>query len=225
VMDHNAWSQKYLEYSFNDVGLLTKALTHKSVAKQNNERLEFVGDSILGMIISMDIYNMRPNEAEGGLTRLRAHMVNGNKLASIAQRLFLGDQIILGQGELKSGSYHRKSILSNCFEAVIGAVYIDGGFGAATDVITRVYLEEFNNLPESDTLKDAKTKLQEHLQKKGGPVPEYLLVSSHGKAHQRSFKVVCSDIMSGKEVNATDTSIKKAEQKAAEAMLNEFIND
>jgi ribonuclease-3 len=224
-MDHNAWSKKYLGYSFNDLSLLKTALTHRSVAKQNNERLEFIGDSILGMIISMDIYNVKPDEAEGGLTRLRAYMVNGNKLASIAQRLMLGDQIILGQGELKSGSYRRQSILSNCFEAVIGAVYIDGGFIVVTNMIKKIYEKEFDNLPESDTLKDAKTKLQELLQKKGAPVPKYSLVSNHGEAHQRSFEVVCRDTISGKEVTATDTSIKKAEQKAAEVMFNELTNE
>jgi len=225
IMNLEFWAQKYLHYQFQDIALLKLALTHKSASAENNERLEFIGDSVLGMIISLDLYSLKPNELEGALTRLRAHLVNGKKLSEIAQEIMLGDQIILGQGELKSGSCRQESILSNCFEAVIGAIYLDGGFNKAKEVIAKLYDIEFAKLPQSDELKDPKTKLQELLQSHGKAIPEYSVVTEFGDPHQRSFRVMCKDISSGKSVKATATSIKKAEQMAAADMLNELVDE
>jgi ribonuclease-3 len=202
--------------------LYEEALTHRSLGKKNYERLEFLGDSILNLVIADALFRKLPEEKEGILSRLRAGLVNKETLAELAHELDLGSFIKLGPGELKSGGFRRDSILADAMEAIIGAVYLLKGFDAARSYILEVYTRRLENLPGFDDLKDPKSRLQEYLQGKAIELPVYELVDVTGKAHDQHFKVRCvvqdleiSDIGEG-------SSRKKAEQEAASRILKQL---
>lgn len=220
---------KIFDYQFKDEKLLTLALTHRSIGSQNNERLEFLGDSILGMVISAELFTRFPNEKEGVLTRLRSSLVKGETLSEIATELNLGDFIQLGSGELKSGGYRRASTLADVVEAIIGAIYLDSckenSIKIVEKIILNIFHERLNNCEPTGILKDPKTRLQEHLQSKNLPLPTYNVVSITGKEHLQTFKVSCSIEGFPNHVVAKGASRRKAEQAAAEKALNSLIHE
>jgi ribonuclease-3 len=208
-----------LAYPFRDAGLLEQALSHRSVSGRNNERLEFLGDGLLNFVVGAALYRLQPAADEGALSRLRASLVREETLALLGRELQLGDLLRLGESELKSGGYRRDSILADAVEALIGAVYLDGGFEAARDVCERLYAGLLTRLPDAESLKDAKTRLQEQLQASGRPLPRYEILSESGPAHARLFQVRCLltdvDCMTESE----GSSRRTAEQRAAELMI------
>lgn len=207
-----------LHYRFADPALAELALTHRSMGRPNNERMEFLGDALLGAIVARMLYEAHPQASEGELSRLRAQLVNGQALAVLARELQLGDGLKLGPGELKSGGFRRDSILADAFEALIAAVYLDGGFDACRDVVQGLFAQRIADLPKSS--KDAKTRLQEWLQARGLALPDYELAGSHGEEHAKSFEVVCS-IAEPRPIRAeaSGPSRRAAEQDAAEIVL------
>lgn len=208
-----------LDYRFNDPELLRQALTHRSFSRHNNERLEFLGDGVLNFVVADLLYTERPDDPEGDLSRLRARMVRGDTLAELAKELDLGTHLKLGEGELKSGGHRRRSILADAFEAVIGAIYLDGGFEAARRVLEALCLERIRALPSAESLKDPKTRLQELLQARSLPLPEYELVSERGKDHAKQFLMRCRLPAELGAYEAEDRSRRKAEQAAAALAL------
>lgn len=211
-----------LDYRFRDPSLADLALTHRSAGRPNNERLEFLGDAFLGAIVAEMLYEAHPNASEGELSRLRAQLVNGQALAAIARELELGDRLRLGPGELKSGGFRRESILADAFEAMIAAVYLDGGFDACRQVLRTLFSERVAALPRSS--KDAKTRLQEHLQARGWPLPRYELIGSYGDDHAKQFDVRCTvsePLALGADANGS--SRRAAEQEAAERVLARLL--
>ncbi|MEO9078002.1 MAG: ribonuclease III [Rhodanobacter sp.] len=211
-----------LAYRFNDPALVQLALTHRSVGQPNNERLEFLGDALLGAIIAELLFEVHPKSNEGELSRLRAQLVNGQALAVVARELELGDELRLGPGELKSGGFRRDSILADAFEAVVAAVYVDGGFDACRQTVRELFGERIAALRRSS--KDPKTRLQEHLQASGWPLPYYELTASHGEDHAKTFDVSCS-ISEPRPLTATASggSRRMAEQDAAESVLGQLL--
>jgi len=210
-----------LNYQFKSQELLHAALTHRSAGARNNERLEFLGDSILNFVVAAEIYHRRPQYSEGQLTRLRADLVRGETLAEVAREIELGDLLSMGSGELKSGGFKRASILADAVEALIGAVYLDGGFDAASAVVHELYKDRFTNLPSTDPVKDPKTSLQELLQGRSFPLPVYSLLRQMGEAHASIFEVSCEIETLDVKVMARGSSRRKAEQAAAEAALRQ----
>ena len=206
-------------YHFSNQDLLHEALTHRSAGKCNNERLEFLGDSILNFVITDVLYHQYPDFNEGDLSRLRASLVKGDKLAVIAAGLQLGDYLSLGSGELKSGGFRRKSILADAFEALLGAIFLDGGYELCRKVILDLYAEPLSSITSIDELKDPKTRLQEWLQSRRCPLPEYEVEEITGKAHKQSFKVSCYLASSDLKVFGEGKSRRKAEQDAAKKAL------
>ncbi|GGA17392.1 ribonuclease III [Dyella nitratireducens] len=206
-------------YHFRDPSLAELALTHRSAGKPNNERMEFLGDALLGAIIAEMLYETHPKAAEGDMSRLRAQLVNGQALAVVARELELGDQLKLGSGELKSGGFRRDSILADAFEALIAAIYLDGGFDACRTTVRTLFAERLAALPHAS--KDAKTRLQEWLQGQGLPLPQYELVATEGEEHARIFEVHC---MVSQPMTVTESgrgsSRRLAEQDAAEMVLS-----
>ncbi len=209
-----------IPYSFNDPDLLSLALSHRSVGRRNNERLEFLGDSILNFVVSARIFDLKPNDNEGDLSRLRARVVRGESLARLAQDLKLGDYIKLGEGELKSGGYKRKSILADALEAVFGAIYLDGGFTSCEAAILHVCNPIIEELPDADELIDPKTRLQEWLQSKGFALPVYTLLSEQGPPHKKQFLMQCEALDVDVKVEGQGSSRQKAQQAAASAALD-----
>ena len=171
-----------------------RAFTHRSVSSKNNERLEYLGDSLLGFFIANWLFNRFPNYPEGDLTRIRAHLVKKDTLADLAREHDLGKHLVLGAGELKSGGLRRSSILADALEALIGAVYLSQGFEGASKFIEKLYANRFENIPTVDQLKDAKTRLQELLQSDGGSLPMYMnIVDKQGKSGKRNiFSAMCN---------------------------------
>lgn len=213
--------QETIDYQFRRAKLLDQALTHRSFSQNsNNERLEFLGDSVLNLVISGHIYRHRPDADEGELSRMRASLVKEEALAQVARDINLGDYINLGSGELKSGGFRRASILSDTMEAIFGAVYLDGGFSQAQQTILFLYDTYLQKLPDTETLKDPKTKLQEHLQGQQIDLPEYKVVKTVGKSHDQTFTVTC--IIDALKLNTSGkgSSRKKAEQSAADSALH-----
>lgn len=205
-------------HHFRNPALADLALTHRSAGKPNNERLEFLGDALLGVTVAELLYDAHPNASEGELSRLRSQLVNGQALAVIARELELGDRLKLGPGELKSGGFRRESILADAFEALIAAVYLDDGYDACRQVVSRLFTPRIAELKRSS--KDAKTRLQEWLQGKGLPLPVYDLIDSYGEDHAKTFDVSCSiDEPSAIRVEGRAGSRRAAEQEAAEAVL------
>lgn len=211
-----------LDYEFNNPALLKRALTHRSVGNENNERLEFLGDAILGMVISTDLYQRFPDEKEGVLTRLRASLVKGDTLAKLAKQLQLGDFILLGSGELKSGGFRRASILADALEAVIGAIYLDSGIEQASQFVRKLFQQRLDACDPAAGLKDPKTRLQEYLQALGQALPKYEVISVTGKEHQQTFEVSCQIQEQDKHYVGKGSSRRKAEQAAAELAMNEL---
>jgi ribonuclease III len=211
-----------LAYRFRDPSFAELALTHRSVGRPNNERLEFLGDALLGAVVAEMLFEAHPHASEGELSRLRAQLVNGQALAVIARELELGDRLKLGPGELKSGGFRRDSILADAFEAMIAAVYLDGGFEACRDAVRQLFGERIAALPRSS--KDAKTRLQEHLQAGGWPLPRYELIASHGDDHAKSFDVRCLIAEPlPLDAEASGSSRRAAEQDAAECVLARLL--
>ena len=215
--------EKVINYSFNDKELLQNALTHRSVSSDNNERLEFLGDSILNFVIAAELYQRYPEASEGDLSRLRASLVNKDSLADLAVDINLGDSLYLGSGELKSGGFRRKSILADTLEAIFGATLLDSGFEAAKELILGIYQSFLDNAQDPEALKDPKTQLQELLQSRKHELPVYELAQVDGKPHAQTFKVKC--VVNGLKDGSVGkgTSRRKAEQDAAEQALKRLL--
>ena len=214
-----SWLRKTLEYRFADTELLTRALTHRSAAVTNNERLEFLGDAVLDFVISEAVFELRPDASEGDLSKLRSSLVKDASLAELAGDLGLGEHLILGSGERKTGGHRRESILADALEAIFGAVYLDSGFDAACEVIERVFEQRLQSLPDAADLRDPKTRLQEWLQGRKMALPDYELVSVTGKAHAQRFAVTCTVDELSHSTDGNSTTRRKAEQQAARRML------
>lgn len=209
------------DYRFNDEGLAELALTHRSMGKPNNERMEFLGDALLGVLVAEMLFQAHPKANEGELSRLRAQLVNGQALAVLARELALGDRLKLGSGELKSGGFRRDSILADALEATIAAVYLDGGFEACRGFVQRLFDERIAALPRSS--KDAKTRLQEWLQARSHALPGYTLVDTHGDEHDKQFDVLCAIVEPlPLSASASASSRRAAEQKAAQSVLTQL---
>lgn len=211
--------QKNIDYHFSDAALLKQALTHRSVNKNNNERLEFLGDSILGCVISHELYLRFPLVDEGQLSRLRSSLVRGQTLAKLAKTLNLSENLVLGQGELKSGGFRRESIQGDAFEAILGAIFLDSDYLTVSAVILKLYDGLLNEASPDDSLKDFKTQLQELLQKKGRSLPMYELIKTKGQDHNAVFYVSCHIKEFNLTVEENAKSIKRAEQACAESIL------
>ncbi len=207
-----------IDYRFDDASLLEQACTHRSFGPGHYERLEFLGDSLLSMVIAEQLFRDRPHAAEGDLSRLRSRLVRDVTLARLAGELNLGDHLRLGAGELKSGGFLRESILADVFEAIIGAIYLDGGFAEARRVICELFAGRLADLPDADSLKDPKTRLQELLQGRGYKLPEYRVISESGADHAKKFEVECRAGSLLDPVRAEAGSRRKAEQAAARLM-------
>jgi ribonuclease-3 len=208
-----------IPYTFKDPELLALALSHRSIGQINNERLEFLGDAILDFVVSASLFKLRTDNDEGDLSRLRARVVRGDTLAKLATSLKLGDYVKLGGGELKSGGFRRNSILADTLEAIFGAIYLDGGFEPCEKVIQHICDPVIAGLPDADELKDPKTRLQEWLQGRGYPLPDYSLLSENGPPHNKHFVVECVGEAAGIRVTGAGESRRKAEQAAATIAL------
>ncbi len=211
---------KKLRLHFVDVNLIKTALTHRSAGSDNNERLEYLGDSILGFVIAEYLYTRFPEADEGILSRLRSGLVNQDSLAGLAKGLGLGDYLIMGPGELKSGGFRKDSILSDTLEALIGALFKDQGFEACKSWVIDLFAERFQDLSLATWKKDPKTRLQELLQSKGLDLPIYTLKSTDGLPHQQCFRIECKTAIIEDPVVGLGSSRKKAEQQAAEKILS-----
>ena len=214
--------QQKLGYRFNDISWLKLALTHRSKSKLNYERLEFLGDSFLGFVISDCLYKQFPKEPEGVLTRLRASIVKQKSLATVAKEFGFSEFLILGAGEGRSGGHQRDSTLSDVLEAIIAAIYIDGGIIPARTFIETTFATKLDSLDPSIQLKDPKSQLQEWLQKLRLEVPEYQVVEIIGKDHDQIFEVECITVMSSEIFNGRGSSRRIAEQKAAKKALEKL---
>jgi len=219
-----AWLKDSLDYQFNDTRLLELSLTHRSAPGQNNERLEFLGDAVLDFVISEVVYLSHPMAPEGDLSKLRASLVSDVSLAQLAANLGIGEHLILGSGERKTGGHRRESILADALEAIFGAVYLDAGFDASKAVIERAFGERLQVFPDVEELRDPKTRLQEWLQARQEKLPDYELVNVSGEAHRQKFEVRCSVAESGVTMTGTGTTRRNAEQQAAEGMLLHLLD-
>jgi ribonuclease-3 len=213
------WLEKSLRYEFDDPGLLTRALTHRSARGRNNERLEYLGDAILDFVISEAVYRQRPEADEGDLSRLRSALVKDATLASIAADLGIGEHLILGSGERKTGGHRRRSILADALEALFGAVYLDAGFDVTKALIERIFAERLESLPDAAELRDPKTRLQEWLQARKLALPVYDVVEVTGQDHKQRFSVSCTVNELSQSTSGEASSRRDAEQQAARAML------
>jgi ribonuclease-3 len=215
----SVWVERSFGHVFQDPVLCTTAMTHRSAGAQHNERLEFLGDSVLNCCVAKILFDARPEDDEGALSRLRASLVSETSLASIASELGVGEHLHLGSGELKSGGFRRASILADALEAMIGAIFLDSGFGAANVAILRLFEARMASLPEAEVLKDPKTRLQEALQSRKVSLPLYTLTSASGEAHAQTFIVGCEVSAFGLRTAGEGNSRRSAEQAAAERML------
>jgi ribonuclease-3 len=211
--------ERRLGHKFGDPALLRRALTHRSHGGEHNERLEFLGDGLLNCIVATLLYERFPTLPEGDLSRLRAALVNQSSLFDVAQALELGDELLLGEGELKSGGFRRPSILADGFEAVLGAVYLDAGFDTARRVVEHLFDERLARAAQAPPDKDPKTALQEYLQGRRLPLPQYSVVAVGGEAHRQTFRVECRVEDLGLSATGEGASRRAAEQQAAEAVL------
>ncbi|MDT8388023.1 MAG: ribonuclease III [Thiogranum sp.] len=210
-----------LQYRFRNPALLEAALTHRSAASLNNERMEFLGDAVLGYLIAAGLFERFPEATEGQLSRLRAMLVKRDTLASVARNLKLGDYLRLGSGELKSGGFRRDSILADALEAILGAIVLDNGgsLDACDACVQRLFAERIEKLSPVDELKDPKTRLQEYLQSRRLELPVYKVLEISGDAHDQSFVVECRVAGVEAPVRGAGSSRRRAEQVAAEAAL------
>lgn len=214
-----SWLYKALDYQFTDASLFEQALTHRSANGRNNERLEFLGDAVLNFVISEAVFGIRQDANEGDLSRLRASLVKDTSLAQIASELGLGEHLILGSGERKSGGHRRASILADALEAIFGAVFLDAGFDAAKTMVERVFATRLESMPDARSLRDPKTRLQEWLQARKMSLPRYELTNVTGKDHRQRFAVSCTVEELSQTTEGSASSRRKAEQKAAGKML------
>ena len=214
--------QQKLNYQFKDLSLLELALTHRSMGKKNNERLEFLGDSILGLVISRELYKRFKQIEEGKLSRLRSHLVRGQTLAKFGLALELADVLILGSGELKSGGYRRESIQADAVEAIFGAILLDSDLETINTVILDLYQERLDAIDPNDSLKDPKTQLQEYLQKRSHALPKYELTKTVGKDHNAVFTVNCFLQDQNIQTSQNAKSLKRAEQSCAQVLLEKL---
>jgi ribonuclease III len=213
------WTERSFGYTFKNEELCRAALTHRSAAGAHNERLEFLGDSVLNCSVARLLYDAHPDADEGALSRLRATLVSGETLAQIAAGLELGEQLRLGSGELKTGGYRRGSILADALEAVVGAIFLDSGFEAAATAVERVVGARLRDLPAAESLKDPKTRLQEALQARGLALPTYELSSVTGEPHEQWFTVSGEVVAFGLSAKGEGGSRRRAEQAAAGKLL------
>jgi ribonuclease III len=216
------WVRERLAYEPRDAALFAAALTHRSAARDHNERLEFLGDAVLNLLVAEHLYQAFPDADEGDLSRLRARVVSREPLAEIAAELSLGEVLQLGAGELRSGGHRRQSILADAFEALCGAVYLDGGLPAARRIVQSLLEPRIAQLPAPAHLKDAKTRLQEYVQSRGLPLPHYSVEGTEGEAHDQTFWVVCEVGALGLQARGRGSSRRRAEQEAAERILSEI---
>lgn len=213
-----------ISYKFNNIGFLKQALTHCSAGNENNERLEFLGDSLLNLIITEALYNKFPAETEGKLSRLRATLVKGETLAEIAKEINLGDFLYLGQGELKSGGFRRESILADALEAIFAAIHLDGGISACKNTILFLYSSRLeDDLALLNNIKDPKTQLQEYLQSHKLSLPIYTLTKVSEINNEQFFHITCSVPDKNLTAKGKATNRKKAEQIAAEIVLKSLV--
>lgn len=211
--------QAVIGYRFRDTALLTQALTHRSCGGHNNERLEFLGDGLLNALVGAALYGRRPRDDEGALSRLRASLVRESTLAGIARAFDLGAVLQLGESERKSGGHRRDSLLADALEAVLGAIWLDAGFDEAQRCCLRWFEGLMDALPDPELLKDAKTRLQEWLQARGRPLPQYAMLTASGPPHRRRFVVRVSAGDAALSAEAEGGSRREAEQRAAHALL------
>ncbi|QIM62766.1 ribonuclease III [Pasteurellaceae bacterium Orientalotternb1] len=214
--------QRTLGYQFTNLDYLKQALTHRSAASQNNERLEFLGDSILNFAIGKALYEKFPKANEGELSRMRAALVKEQTLAIVARQFELGEHLKLGAGELKSGGHRRESILSDCVEAIIAAIYLDAGIDQAQERVYHWYETLLSEMKPGEAQKDPKTRLQEFLQARKMNLPDYQVIDIKGEAHNQTFKVSCKIAKVDDVFIGTGTSRRKAEQHAAEQVIEKL---
>ncbi|QFU76514.1 ribonuclease III [Halioglobus maricola] len=217
--------QRALGYEFADKALLELALTHRSAGNRNNERLEFLGDSIVNHIIAETLYHKFPSASEGDMSRMRAALVKGDTLAEVARELELGEHLILGAGERKSGGRRRTSILADALEAVTGAILLDSNVETCRGCVLNWFVGRLDTLSLGGADKDAKTSLQEFLQGHGKPLPEYELLGVQGDDHSQQFRVVCRLTKPALTVEGSGSSRRKAEQAAARTALERLNPD
>jgi len=223
MVDYNRL-QEQLGYHFSDMSLLSLALTHRSYGSQNNERLEFLGDALLNSTIAQALFIQFPDEREGILSRLRSSLVKGDTLADIAREFSLSDHLIMGEGELKSGGFRRDSILADVLESIIGAIFVDGGMRACQSFVKRIFKTRLSTLSVDKYLKDPKTRLQELLQGRQLPLPNYIVVNIEGVSHQQEFMVRCETALLKEGPIASASSRRQAEKLAAEKVLSWLEN-
>ncbi len=216
---------RQLGYNFSDSRLFEQALTHRSAGGPNNERLEYLGDAVLGFVVADALYHRFPEASEGLLSRLRSSLVKRDTLAKIAREFDLGSHLNLGSGELRSGGHARSSILADGVEAIFAAVYLDGGYDAIREVILNIFKAPMEALSLDDHQKDPKTRLQELLQARKLSLPSYQVAVISGEPHQQTFRVRCTVEDLQREVEGTGSSRRKAEQAAAALLLTELNHE
>lgn len=219
------WLEKTLHFRFDDPGLFARALTHRSAKGRNNERLEYLGDAVLDFVISEALFRLHPGADEGDLSRLRSALVKDATLAAIASELDIGNHLILGSGERKTGGHRRQSILADALEALFGAIYLDAGFDVTKSLIERIYAERLASLPDASELRDPKTRLQEWLQARKLALPVYDLIDVTGQDHQQRFAVTCTVNELSQTTRGEAASRRRAEQEAARRMLAVVTGD
>ncbi|PTR17391.1 MULTISPECIES: ribonuclease III [unclassified Nitrosospira] len=220
-MNHEEFCRR-IGYTFDDPGLLRQALTHRSHSLPHNERLEFLGDSVLNCAVAGLIFRHFPHLTEGNLSRVRANLVNQQALANVAHMLELGKLIRFGEGELKTGGDRRPSTLADALEAVLGAIYLDSGFAAAEKVVVALFTPLLQNLDERTLGKDPKTLLQEYLQSRRLALPQYSVIATSGEAHQQRFTVECIIAKPSMRTVGEGASRRRAEQEAAKQAYEQF---
>ncbi len=218
-LDHAAWIEREFGHAFARPDLAATALTHRSAAPRHNERLEFLGDAVVNCVVARMLYEAHPRADEGSLSRQRATLVSGESLARIAAERGVGERLRLGAGEAKSGGERRASILADTLEAIVGAVFVDAGYEAAAAVVRALLGPRLAGLPEAAALKDPKTRLQEALQGRGLPLPDYRLIVVSGDPHERHFEVRCEVPALDLAASGEGASRRRAEQLAAERLI------
>jgi ribonuclease-3 len=221
VSPASGWLAERLGVGLSDAALLARALTHRSHGSVNNERLEYLGDAVLSFLVAEMLFRRFPDASEGELSRYRASLVSGEALAATAAGLGLGDQLLLGEGEMKSGGHRRATILADALEAVVGAIYLDRGIEVARQVAGRLFEAAIDTLPSASDLKDPKTRLQEWLQGRGLPLPDYTVLEVSGEPHDQRFSVRCDVPALDISAIADGSSRRRAEQEAAQRILSD----
>ncbi|WP_173292417.1 ribonuclease III [Thiosulfativibrio zosterae] len=214
--------EKALGYTYQNKDFLLRALTHRSVGARNNERLEFLGDSLVNFMIADILYHQFEKISEGDLSRIRAHLVKGDTLAEIGKEFNLSEFLKLGPGELKSGGFRRLSIIADAVEAIIASIYEDGGLDECREFVKRIYVSRLEDLDPKEVGKDPKTRLQELLQSMQEPLPEYSVISVNGPAHAQMFTISCYVAKLNTKFEATASNRRKAEQKSAKQALSKL---